>query len=445
MKTIINIGLVFTIIFVISTQQILFAQNTLKSDVIEFMGKYKKFSSFTEDGLNYNKDFEKEFKALFERGKDVNKNYQVFNDVDTTHKPPYISKEKYINLLKGYFPKGINVDIRITSIGKPKNVNAHTNIIVDVKKKMLGLNKNGKIIKMDYNLSFKLKYRKKLEKGKRLKIISIDNRKYPRETTGFNMGLNVVPGYTRITSKEYLNKKNENGTWHQTGEPSFQAGLEVNHYFKNENYGFGARINYVNYRSTYTIDEVKQMDTLLSDIDKDTYYLVSSGASLKEEASVSWISIPVFFKYRYVLHKSKWLGHIYFNVGPEFSFIINQNFETSSKFTYKGYYPEYHVMLENIEEYGFEENYENKTATESDIKSFNLSLLAEAGVNIPLNNKLNFNFSVLFEKGLLNLSNQNDDYIFTIGPDNQNSLLDSRNKVSTLFFGFNIGLMYKLF
>jgi len=309
---------------------------------------------------------------------------------------------------------------------------------------MLGLNSIGKIVKMEYDLTFELRYNKLTNK---LTIIEITSKNFPREARGFNIGLNIAPGYTRLSTKEYLNENNTYGTWNQSGESSFQVGLESNYYIKNKNYGFGARINFSNYESNFSIDTLEQENIPLTDKDNDDYILISNGNTLKEKASTTWISIPVFFQYRYIMHNRKRLGHLYFNIGPDFAFAIKKSFKTSSnQFTYKGYYPEYHVELENIPEYGFIQKDNTETNPNADIKSFNISLMAEAGINIPLiSNKFNLNLSVLFEKGLLNLSKQNDNYIFTTEPGNQNTLIDSRKKVTTFFFGFNIGILYKLF
>jgi hypothetical protein len=124
---------------------------------------------------------------------------------------------------------------------------------------------------------------------------------------------------------------------------------------------------------------------------------------------------------------------------------VKKSVSTSGVYSYKGYYPDYHVVLEDIGYYGYVSDKPLESEPKSSIKSFNISLMSEVGMNMPLTDKLNLNFSVLFQKGLLNLSGKNEDYIFSDGLNKTNPILDSRGKVSTLFFGINFGIMYKLF
>ena len=154
----------------------------------------------------------------------------------------------------------------------------------------------------------------------------------------------------------------------------------------------------------------------------------------------------MFLKIRLITHKTKGLNQFYINIGPVFSFGTSKTFETSGIFTYEGYYPEYHVVLSDIPVYGFYNDKGFSTKPESNLQSFSIAALIEAGINIPLvGEKLNVNLSILYQKGLLNLSSDDDNYIFTENPDNYNPLIDSRAKVSTSFFGLNVGILYKLF
>ena len=115
-------------------------------------------------------------------------------------------------------------------------------------------------------------------------------------------------------------------------------------------------------------------------------------------------------------------------------------------YTYKGYYPDYHVEFSDIPEYGYYTDKEMNNTVESNTKSFNMSGLIEAGINIPIvGEKLNMNLSVLYQKGLLNISKLNNDYLVTEGYEKNNSILDSRSQVSMGLFGVNIGILYKIF
>jgi hypothetical protein len=120
-----NTQFILLLVFMIG-QVSLFAQSNLKSDVMDFMGNYEKFSSFTEDGLSYNNMYEMKFRDLFERN---GKNYQVFNDVDSVHIPCYLSKERYVSLVRKNFPKGVNVNIVVKKISKPRKSKGNSQLV----------------------------------------------------------------------------------------------------------------------------------------------------------------------------------------------------------------------------------------------------------------------------------------------------------------------------
>jgi hypothetical protein len=219
------------------------------------------------------------------------------------------------------------------------------------------------------------------------------------------------------------------------------------YYTNNELFGFGARLNYSSYKTDISLSELTQEHVDgLEDMDGDTYNLLSDGNTLKELASVSFFEVPLFLKLRFAFKNIKILNHVYMNVGPVISFSVAQEFETTGNFTYEGYYPEYHVLLYGIDEYGYYDNKNFSVTPESNMGSFNLSGFIEAGINIPLiGDKFNINVSLMYQKGLTNLSDEDEDYIFTRNIEDFNTLIDSREKISTSFFGLNIGLLYKLF
>jgi hypothetical protein len=315
-------------------------------------------------------------------------------------------------------------------------------------KEMMGLNSEGKIVKMNYDLEFVLIYRP-YKKDNKLKIkqISAIGVQCPRESSGLNVGLNLAPGFSTVNTKEFTNEINSvYGSWDQSGGFSLFMGAEANYYLEDERFGFGARLNYTRYKSSFSLDSVAQQGQMsLTDIDGDEYLIRVKGDSLTESVKLNWISIPVFFKYRYVFHDNKKLGHVFVNIGPEFSFSVKKSVSTSGVYSYKGYYPDYHVVLEDIGYYGYVFDKPLESEPKSNIKSVNISLMAEVGMNMPLTDKFNVNLSLLFQKGLLNLSDKNDSYIISRGLDDISPLMDSRNSVSTLFFGINIGIMYKLY
>ncbi len=440
-----SIKYILLFISVLLLNHTLLHAQSLKQEVLNFMKDYEKYSSFTNDGLSYEKDYENKFRSLFV-GTGSKENL-VFNDIEKDNKPPYISIREYIKDVRGDYPKGINVEVNVIKIGEQKVANRNRiEFEIEVKKNMFGLNKDDKIVKSDYELIFLLSYIQSKEEGDRIQIIEITAKGYPREPKGLFIGLNTSLGFANIGTKDFLNEKNTYGAWEQNGKFVINGGLEINYYFKNELLGLGARLNYASYKANFTMDKLEQEQIELTDVDDDLYQLIANGDSINEIIKLSYFEIPLFLKLRFVTQKIKILSQVYINIGPVFSINTSKKIETSGNFIYEGYYPEYHVVLSGIQEYGFENNKGFSTEPESELKSFNLAGLVEVGLNIPLiGEKLNMNIALSYQKGLANLSSKNEDYIFTWYPDKNNPLIDSRAKVSTSFFGLNIGIVYKVF
>lgn len=423
-------------------------QNTLKHDIINFMEKYEKYSSFTKDGLSYENKYESLFRSLFLVHKtgisEEGKKYQVFNDIDD--KPPYLSNSNYVKKIRNNFPKGINVSLNIKSISKPKEINDYYSVVeVEVIKKLFGLTKDGKIYQKEFEMTFLIR-RYKRKDGVTLKIVSITAKGFPRAPSGLFIGLNIQPSATEISTNGFLNENNTYGNWSQDGSFTFGGGIEMNYYLEKPLLGVGARINYTSFKSTFGLESYNQTSVTLADMDKDTFDLDASGNAYSETVQYSFIDIPIFMKFRYVLNNIKFLNHVYINLGTVFSYGISKTISSEGVYTFKGYYPDYHVDLQDIEEYGFYTKKKFVSKPESQLKSFNISGLAEIGLNILLlGDKLNMNVSIIYQKGLLNLSRGNNDYLMTLGYNNYNALIDSRSKVSTGLFGLNIGILYKMF
>lgn len=137
MKTVKYINLLAFILIV--NQFSIQAQHVRKQDVIKFMKEYEKYASFTENGLVYEKDYETKFEALFVRSGSLSKkdkDSQVFNDVDSLNRPPYISVKVYIKKVRKIYPKGMNVDVNISKIGASKIKNGKEIFEINVHKKI---------------------------------------------------------------------------------------------------------------------------------------------------------------------------------------------------------------------------------------------------------------------------------------------------------------------
>jgi hypothetical protein len=143
------------------------------------MKEYEKYASFTENGLVYEKDYEKKFEALFIRPVSKDEENQVFNDVDSLNKPSYISIREYIKKVRRIYPKGMNMDVNIKNIGVSESKNGKERFEIKVHKKIYGLYAGKKILTMDYDMTFLLEYNGKKVEGDRIRIVKINGKRFP--------------------------------------------------------------------------------------------------------------------------------------------------------------------------------------------------------------------------------------------------------------------------
>lgn len=450
MKTIRYIVLVIASILIY--QFSLQAQSSLKLEVMNFLKEYEKFSSFSKDGMIYEKTYETEFKNLF-KGRNISDNdkeFQIFNDIDSVNKDPYLKKGVYVNSIENNYPKGINITIIVKEIGKPKDLrNGEYEVKVKVIKKLFGLNNEEKIYQKEIKLTFLISYNISGNNTiSDLKIVNITADDFPRKPSGFYIGLNIQPSFTSIITNEFLNSNNTYGSWDENGSFTFNGGLEFNYY--SDKYNFlivGARINFTSYKSEFRLNMYSQHPLKgLTDADGDSYYLQANGKSFSEITELNFIEIPIFVKFRFGFRKISYLNHIYFSLGPVFSYGISNTVTTNGNYTYEGYYPEYNVLLYDIPQYDYYTDIESKSTPKSNIKSINIAGLVEMGINFPIiGEKLNMNLALIYQQGFANLSEGNESYLLTHGYNNNSSLIDSRSKSSTRLFGLNIGILYKIY
>ncbi len=443
--------IIWVIAIIIINQSISYGQSNLQEETINFFKEYERYASFTNDGLSYEKSFENEFKNLFKsRGLSDNiKDFQIYNDLIEMESYPYVKVREYIKDVQGNYPKGINVGVTVDEIGVViDKKSGESEFRAYITKSLFALNMDGKIYKREFSLNFLLSYKNENNEISNLEIINITAKDYAREVSGLYLGINLQPAITKIATKEFLNSNNTYGNWTEKSGVSFGGGFEANYYLTNIPYlGIGARLNYFVYSASFELDSFNQEIIYgKKDISDDEYNLYASGKNVTEEVRLKYIEIPVYGKLRKNLYNVKYINQVYVNLGLVFSVQTTSSVETKGFYTYKGHYPEYNVLLYDIPELGFYTNKEITQTTVSNIDSFNMSALVELGLNVPIiEDWLNLNFSFLYQKGFLNLSASNNNYILTDGFENNKSLIDSRSQVKTSLFGVNIGILYKLF
>lgn len=416
-----------------------FGQNT-ELDIITFIEKYEKYSSFTDDGFEFNHDYEKKFRNLFI----ANNELIVFNDLGGTAENTFYSPVGYVKRANLLYKKGINVSIEIIDISSPVKVKDKYEVEVGIKKSLFGLNNAKEIYNKEFELKLIIQYPQSQINNINFKIAQIYNEESYQELSGFHVGVCLQPSLANLKGKDWSNSSNEYAGWDQSSSFVFNFGFEFKVYTRNPKINYGARLLYSTYKTSVSLLDYKQQTVYLSDIDNDQFYLSMNANKLNENVSVSFIEIPIFYSYTHQLLNMKRINHIYANIGPSFGIQISNNYTSTGLSTHTGYYPEYHVVLYDIPEYGYLSNYNYDVEGKTKIKSFNVSGMLEAGVNFYIANKLSLDAGVFANIGLLNLSENNESYYYSSALNAYNSVLDSRSKIKTSSYGLNLCIKYKI-
>jgi len=126
---------------------------------------------------------------------------------------------------------------------------------------------------------------------------------------------------------------------------------------ENDAFGISFGIGSSLCKSIYSIGSYENV-LLAVDKDDDTYFEIVEGKNISEDWDLITLDIPAHINYDH------WFGKvgIYLSAGVTGSYFLKNSYNSSGTFTYKGYYPQYNIVLSDIEEYQFISEV-NKTTT----------------------------------------------------------------------------------
>ncbi len=158
-------------------------------------------------------------------------------------------------------------------------------------------------------------------------------------------------------------------------------------------------IGITNYKNTLTADTDLPSQNF-KDIDNDSYTEILTLTNIEKKSSPLYISVPLIFEFGNPNIEK--IG-FYADLGLKYSYLLNESYSSSGTYSTKGTYQQYNVTLENIPELGF---YTNKTPEKNaGLKKSNFSLVAGAGVFIPLSSTIIFKGGLVTNIGLADIGN----------------------------------------
>ena len=254
---------------------------------------------------------------------------------------------------------------------------------------------------------------------------------------GLFVGLSLGPSQTSISNEGTLSVANlVSGS-----QNSFGGSLEIGYFFS-ESIGISSGLGFNSYKSQLTLGTYQNNFNTV-DSENEAYERRVSGTGIKEVQNVGFLSLPVCLDIRLPLGKK--MG-FYLQPGINLAIPITKKYTSSGIFTYKGFYPAYNVLLENLPAYGFPSNINGVTDGTLTIKSLNINALVSAGFDFSIQKNIQIGVGVSYSKSLSNISDYTSPDKFQLSSDaNQiNSLMGGSSKATVQSLGVNVRLRYFL-
>lgn len=222
---------------------------------------------------------------------------------------------------------------------------------------------------------------------------------------------------------------------------SFFGSAEFGCFFSNY-FGLSTGIGYTLYKTQLALDTYES-NFSSKDSEDEFFELRVSASNIKEVQEIGLINVPISIIIRLPLFKTVGL---FFQPGVNVAFPITKTYSSTGIFTYKGYYPSYNVLLENLPEYGLPSDERIESTDNLELKQFHFNLVLSAGFDFYLQDKFQVLIAAVYKKSLTNITeyDSNDNFQLTTTPDRINSMIGGWDNARIQSFGLRLSIRYHL-
>lgn len=254
---------------------------------------------------------------------------------------------------------------------------------------------------------------------------------------GFFIGAGAGLANTQIVNKGTLSVSDK-----LQKRKSSVIGLAEAGYFISKSLGLITGVNYYSSISSYCSLENYQNHYYTFDVENDPFEMIVEGSDFIETQKIELLSIPFCISFRKPL--SKKFG-ISFQSGINFLFPLKNSFQSNGTFTYKGYFPSYNVLLEDLPEYGFATNLNIVSNGKAELKPLSFGPFVSAGFDCLVKERVQLVISGYFDRSLTSISNYSspDELLFSETAQLNNTLRGS-NETKLQSVGIRFSIRYFL-
>lgn len=259
----------------------------------------------------------------------------------------------------------------------------------------------------------------------------IRSNKFKQNGMFFGAGIGEAKTQIINTGAEYASDNNFSFTGF------FEAG-----YFFTKYLGLISGVSYSSYKTQFDIATYQNQYKAI-DIENEYYEMRVSGSDITETQQIKIVSLPVYLTLRYPINKTT---GIYLQTGVSFTFPLDNSYESTGTFTYKGYFPAYNVILENLPEYGFATNQYTESDGNLELKTVSTTLVASAGIDYLISKRVQIAGAAFFDRSLSSLSDNAlyDEFQLSTGSEQLNTIMGGSSKTLLQSIGLKIGIRYYL-
>ena len=211
-------------------------------------------------------------------------------------------------------------------------------------------------------------------------------------------------------------------------------------YFFSKWFGLSTGIGYTSCKGQLTLASYQNRFNT-TDTENETYERQVTGSGITENQNIGMVSIPINLNLRLPLGNK--LG-FFLQGGLEASIPVQKSYQSSGTFTFKGYYPAYNVLLQNLPAYGFPTNAAIATNGSLKINSLCLEATATAGFDLFIAEKVQLLVAATYLQSLSSISAYTQPEKFQLSSDiNQiNSLMGGSSQATIQSVGLKLSLRY---
>jgi len=218
---------------------------------------------------------------------------------------------------------------------------------------------------------------------------------------------------------------------------SFEAG-----YFFSKYFGISSGIGLSPYSSRIFLDTYSNtLDTV--DSENENYERKISGRDIDETEKIYFLEIPLMLNLQIPFGKA--IG-FFAQGGIEMAIPVVRNYSSSGIFTYKGYYPAYNVVLEDIPYEGFKSNVYVEKEGELKVNTFNPGLAASGGFYFRTDKQFQIAIGAFYKKMLSDISAYTlpDPFHLSTHENQLRSFMNGSEGTSACSMGISVSLRYFL-